>query len=148
MPDTLEQILLAPSVQPQVADDAYNLVEQEVKDKSGVSGAAIRLAFKTVNAFQPGHVRYLVGDTLPKAVARLEPFWADYCASGSSEFSDYLVKRGGEVADALLAVTDARAEASGRPAIVRAYKSVRPGAARHIEAALPRVGDLVLKYAG
>jgi hypothetical protein len=147
MPDTLQQILLAPAVEPQVADDCYELVEQEVADKSGVSGAAMRLAFKTVNTFRPGHVRYLITDMLPKIVARLEPFWADYCESGSSEFGDYLAKRGEEVADALLAVTDARAQASGRPTIVRAYRSVRPGAARHIEAALPRVGDLVLKYA-
>jgi len=47
----------------------------------------------------------------------------------------------------MLAVTDARAAASGRPVIVKAYKSVRGGAGRHIQAALPQVGDLVLKYA-
>jgi hypothetical protein len=144
---TLAQILLAPETRPQVADDCYTLLEQEVADKSGVSGAAIKLAFKTVNTFRPGHVRYLVGDMLPVIAARLEPFWADYCASGSSEFGDYLAKRGEEVADALLAVTDARAARSGRPAIVRAYNTVRGSAARNIEAALPRVGDLVLKYA-
>jgi len=51
------------------------------------------------------------------------------------------------VAQARLWVTDARAAASDRPTIVKAYNSVRGSAAKHIEAALPRLGDLVLKYA-
>ena len=37
---------------------------------------------------------------------------------------------------------------SSRPIIIRAYGTVRGSAARHVQAALPRVGDLVLKYAG
>jgi hypothetical protein len=45
-------------------------------------------------------------------------------------------------------VTDARSNASDRPVIVKAYNSVRGNAGKHIQAALPRVGDLVLKYAG
>jgi hypothetical protein len=44
-------------------------------------------------------------------------------------------------------VTDARAAASGRPTVIKAYRTVRSSAARHVEAALPHVGDLVLKYA-
>jgi hypothetical protein len=43
-------------------------------------------------------------------------------------------------------VTDAKAGSSGRPTIVKAYGSVRGSAAKHIEAALPRVGDLVMRY--
>jgi hypothetical protein len=31
--------------------------------------------------------------------------------------------------------------------IVKAYRSVRGGAGKHIQAALPQVGDLVIKYA-
>jgi hypothetical protein len=81
-------------------------------------------------------------------VAQLEPYWADFTASGASEFGDYLVKRGDEVAQALLAVTDARAKASERPTIVKAYGAVRGGASKHITAALPNVGSLVQKYAG
>jgi hypothetical protein len=80
-------------------------------------------------------------------VDQLEPFWADFNSSGGSEFGDYLAKRGDEVARALLSVSDAKAASSGRPTIVRAYGSVRGSAVKHIEAALPRVGDLVLKYA-
>jgi hypothetical protein len=147
MAATLQQILLAPDTQPKVIADCYLLIEQEVSDKSGVSGTAVKLAYKTVNTFMPGHVRYMVGKLLSDMVDKLEPYWADFDASGGSEFGDYLAKRGEEVSEALLSVTDARAAASGRPTVIKAYGSVRGSAIKHIEAALPRVGDMVLKYA-
>jgi hypothetical protein len=147
MAATLRQILLAPDTRPQVIADCYALIEQEISGKSGISGTAVKLAYKTVNTFMPGHIRYMVESLLPDMVDQLEPYWADFTTSGGSEFGDYLAKHGEEVSQALLSVTDARAKASGRPTIIKAYGSVRGSATKHIEAALPRVGDLVLKYA-
>ena len=115
---------------------------------SGVSGSAVKLAHKTVTTFQPGHVRHMVGVLLPEMADALEPYWTGFNASDGFAFGDYLAKRGGEVAQALLSVTDARAAASDRPTVIKAYGSVRGSAVKHVQAALPRVGDLVLKYAG
>ena len=100
-----------------------------------------------MNTVLPGHIRYMVESLLPEIVDRLQPYWADFGTSGSSEFGDYLAKRGEEVSEALLSVTDARAAASGRPIVIKAYKTVRGSAGKHIAAALPRVGDLVMRYA-
>jgi hypothetical protein len=147
MTATLHQILLAPDTRPKVVADCFSLVEQQVSDKSGISGAAVKLAYKTVNTFMPGHVRNMVEKLLPDMVDQLEPFWADFNSSGGCGFGDYLAKRGDEVAQALLSVTDARAAASGRPTIIKAYGRVRGSAVKHVEAALPAVGELVLKYA-
>jgi hypothetical protein len=148
MAATLQEILLAPDTKPRVVADCFTLIDQEVSRKSGISGTAVKLAYKTVNAFMPGHVRHMVESMLPQMVDQLEPYWADFSASGGSEFGDYLAKHGEEVSQALLSVTDARAAASGRPTITRAYGSVRGSAGKHIVAALPRVGDMVQKYAG
>jgi hypothetical protein len=147
MAATLQEILLAPDTQPKVVADCYALINQEVASKSGVSGTAVKLAYKTVNAFMPGHIRFMVESLLPQVADKLEPYWADFNTSGGSAFGDYLAKRGEEVSEALLSVTDARAAASGRPTVIRAYGTVRGSAAKHIEAALPHLGDLVLKYA-
>jgi hypothetical protein len=147
MAATLQEILLSPENRPQVVADCNTLIEHEVSEKSGISGTALKLAYKTASTFAPGHIRHMIGILLPDMVDNLQPFWADFNASGGSDFGDYLTKRGDEVAEAMLAVTDARAAGSGRPVIVRAYRSVRGGAARHIQAALPQAGDLVLKYA-
>jgi hypothetical protein len=148
MTESLAQILLAPDVQPKVVDDSFKLIEDQLAEKSGVGGTAVKLAYKTVNSFMPGHVRVMVERLLPGMVGQLDPYWADFNASGGSDFGDYLTKHGDEVAPALLSVTDAMAAASERPVIVKAYNTVRGGAAKHIEAALPAVGALVTKYAG
>jgi uncharacterized protein DUF6918 len=147
MAATLQEILLATDIKPQVIADCQKLIDEEVSEKSGVSGTTVKLAYKTVKAFAPGHIQHTVASLLPDLADKLEPYWEDFLASGGSEFGDYLAKRGNEVAETLLSVTDARAARSSRPTIIKAYKTVRGGAVKNVEAALPRVGDLVLKYA-
>jgi hypothetical protein len=148
MAATLQQILLTPDTQPKVIADCHTLIEQEIKDKSGISGTAVKLAYKTITSFAPGYYNGMVEELVPLIVEKLEPYWADFSTSGSSEFGDYLVKRGGEVSEALLEVTDDYASKSDKPVILRAYKTVRGSAGKNIEAALPRVGEMVLKYTG
>ena len=145
---TLQDILLVPDTQPHVVADCQKLIEEEVSTLSGASGTAVKLAYKTVNSFASGYLRSKVEQMVPDLVAKLEPFWADFGASGSSGFGDYLAKRGDEVSGALLSVTDAKAATSGRPTIVKAYHAVRGSAAKHVTAALPNLGNLVQKYAG
>ena len=90
MAATLQEILLAPAIQPKVIADCYLLIQQEVGEKSGISGTAVKLAYKTVNKFLPGHVHHMVESLLPEMVRQLEPYWADFSTSGGSEFGDYL----------------------------------------------------------
>jgi hypothetical protein len=144
---TLQQMLLTPDTAPAVFADCFKLIEQEVSDMSGVSGAAVKLAYKTVTSFAPGYYHKTVEGLLPQIVEKLEPYWADFSHSGGAEFGDYLAKRGEEVAESLLSVTDGLAADCGRVVILKTYRSVRGSAARHVEAALPRVGELVQKYA-
>jgi hypothetical protein len=118
-----------------------------VSAKSGISGAAVKLAYKTAKTFAKGYLQNTMEALLPHLVTQLEPYWTDFTASGASGFGDYLVKHGEEVSEALLSVTDAWAKESERPVIVKAYGTVRGGAAKHITAALPAVGALVEKYA-
>jgi hypothetical protein len=146
MAATLQDILFTPDVWPKVTADGLNLIEEEVSDKSGVSGAAVKVAYKTVKTFKPGYLQSMMEALLPDIVEKLQPYWADFNASGAAEFADYLVKRSEEVSEALLSVTDKHAESSERPVILKAYRTVRGGAAKHVAAALPRVGALVQKY--
>jgi hypothetical protein len=147
MTATLQQILLAPDTRPNVIADCQTLIEQEVSSMSGFSGTAVKLAYKTVITFSPGHVRHMVEVLLPQMADELEPYWAQFSVSGDPEFGDYLSQRGEEVTQVLLSVTDARGAASNRPVIIRAYGAVRDKAGRHVTAALPGVGALVQKYA-
>ncbi len=143
----LQETLLTPDTKPKLVADCQALIEQQVSEMSGVSGTTIKLAYKTANAFASGYIRHIVETLLPDLADKLEPYWADFNATGGAEFGDYLAKRSPEVSEAMLSVTDARAGASSRPTIVKAYRSVRNRAGKHVEAALPQVGALVQKYA-
>jgi hypothetical protein len=147
MYSTLPDILLADGAQERITADCQALVEQELSAKSGVSATALKVAYKAVTTFTPGYYQSIVESMVPDLLHRLQPFWADFQTAGGGQFGDYLVKRGEEVSEAVLAVPDDLAQRSERGSIVKAYNAVRGGAGKHIEAALPAVGALVEKYA-
>jgi hypothetical protein len=139
--------MLNPEVAPQFVADCQALIDGEVDSKGGLSGTAVKAAYKVVTAFAPGYYTETIRAIAPDMIDALEPFWTDFLQSGTGEFGDYLAKRGEEVSGALLAVTDHMAEISGRAAIVKAYKMVRGSAGKNIEASLPNLGAMIQKYA-
>jgi Family of unknown function (DUF6918) len=147
MAATLQEILLTPETRPQVTADCMTLIQHEVSAKSGVSGTAVKLAYKTASTFASGYLQSMVEKLIPELAGKLQPYWADFSASGAGEFGDYLAKRGDEVSEALLSVTDEHAANSERAVILRAYRSVRGSAGKHVTAALPNLGALIQKYA-
>lgn len=143
---TLQELLLAPENAPRLIADTQALVDSEISSK-GITAAPLKAAYKVVTAFAPGYYQEVIGVMLPGMVTQLEPYWADFTASGSADFGDYLAKRGDEASESLLAVTDNMAEISGRAAVVKAYQMVRGSARKNVEAALPALGAMVQKYA-
>jgi hypothetical protein len=121
MAATLRDTLLAPDVQPQVVADCEALVNGEVATMSGISGTAVKLAYKAVRTYDAGHIHHMIETLLPHLADALQPYWTDFTAE--------------------------RGRNSGRPVIVKAYNTVRGSAAKHVKAALPAVGGLVERYA-
>ncbi len=143
---TLQELLLTPENGPRLIADTQALVDNEIASK-GITAAPIKAAYKAVTAFAPGYLTEAITSMLPGMVHQLEPYWADFSTSGGADFGDYLAKRGDEVAQSLLVVTDDMASNSGKGAVVKAYQMVRGSAAKNIESALPALGAMVQKYA-
>jgi hypothetical protein len=143
---TLQELLLTPGNAPHLIADTQALVDSEIASK-GITAAPLKGAYKAVTAFAPGYLTEAITAMLPGMVHQLEPYWADFTTSGGADFGDYLAKRGDEVSESLLAVTDDMAENSGRGTVVKAYKMVRGSASKNIETALPALGAMVQKYA-
>src|SRR4051812_35425814 len=142
---TLSEILLAPGNRPKVVADCVQLINEEVDSKGGLTGLAVKGAYALVKAVKPGFVAEAVDHMLDDFVKRLEPFWAD--AQARNEPVGALMNgRAGEVADALLSISDDRARASKNQTLKKAYEKMRPTGKKHVEAAVPRVGRLVAKY--
>jgi hypothetical protein len=144
---TLSDALLRPDVFPHVIADCQSLVDQEVSAKSGLSATAVKVAYKAVTSFAPGYYESALERMVPLFVDRLEPYWTNFLASGGGHFGDFLARRGEQVAESLLSVTDQLASTSHRAVVVKSYNAVRGGAAKNIEAALPNLGALIQKYA-
>jgi hypothetical protein len=147
---TLQEMLLAPDIQPRVVADCEELVTNQVGELSGVTGAAIKLAYSTVRKFDSNHINGMIQTILPNVADALQPYWAQFGAEytpSSGDFGGFLAARDEEVSEALLAITDRRRDNSGRATIVKAYNTIRARAGKQVKAALPALGALIQKYA-
>jgi hypothetical protein len=141
--DTLSERLLADkSKRPRILTDCEKLIEDEVGAKSGLTGLAIKGAYMVVCRVKPGIIREAMDGLLDDFVKRLEPFYkAHRDANGEpKDFGQYISRRPGEVADALLGITDDRARRAKNATLKGAYEKLRPQAKKHTEEAVPRVG--------
>src|SRR5580698_2954301 len=139
----LSDILLVPGNRPKVIADCGKLVEEEVDSKGGLTGFAVKAAFAVV---KPGFVPEAIDHMLDDFVKRLEPFWADAQAK-NEPIGALMNARAGQVSDALLAISDERAARSTNQTLRKAYDKLRPTGKKHVEAAVPRIGRLIAKYA-
>ena len=126
---TLQELLLTPEKTPHLIADTQALVDDQIASK-GITAAPLKAAYKAVTAFAPGYYQEAISAMLPGMVYQLEPYWADFRRSGGADFGDYLSKRGEEVSESLLAVTDDMAANSSRGAVIKAYQLVRGSASK------------------
>lgn len=141
--DTLQQRLLAdPQKRPRLLDDCVRLIDDEVASKGGLTGLAIKAAYKIVCAIKPGIIRDSMDSLLDDFVRRLEPFYAKHRSGGGDpkSFGNVLAGQRSEVADALLGITDDRAKRAKNETLRSAYSKLRPQAKKQVEEAIPRVG--------
>lgn len=129
-----------------VVDDCVLLIEAEVSDKSGLSGMAIKAGYKTVKGISPHTIPMAMDHLLDDFAAKIEPYWQECQAQGKDPRA-YFSARRADVANALLGITDARAARAKNKVIGATYSKLRPMAADHVGAAMPRFADLVKKHA-
>lgn len=129
-----------------VVDDCVALIEAEVHDKSGLSGAGIKLGYKTVSGLKPGMIPMAMNHLLDDFAAKVDPFWQD-CQKQGKDARTFFTGKKVEIANALLGITDDRARRSSHKVLVGTYHKLRPMAVEHVGAAMPRFADLVKKHA-
>jgi hypothetical protein len=145
---TLKAALLDSDKRGYVVDDLDKLVDDEVKAKSGLSGGMIKTGYAAVKKIKPGIVWGAINTLLDDFVEALEPYWTAYQAAPTGDFGAFLAGQPQPVSEALLGVTDRRAEKSSRQAITSVYSKLRPKAQENVIEALPRLGAVVEKHAG
>lgn len=128
-----------------VLKDCLELIDAEVKDKGGLSGLAIKAGYGAVKGVKPGFVEHAVEDMLPEFARVLEPIYSDAKAQ-NKPVAEFFTANTGRVADALLSITDAKAQRAKSGVAKGAYDKLRGSAKKNVEAAVPRLGKLIEKY--
>ncbi|HEY5961955.1 MAG TPA: hypothetical protein VIV60_35595 [Polyangiaceae bacterium] len=143
---TLKERLGASDKRQQVIDDACRVLDQEVDDKGGLGGMAVKAAYSVVKGVRPGFIRQAVDALLDDFLDVLDPFHREALEKGKRP-SDHVRAEASRVAEALLGVTDKKAERADSGMIRKTYDKLRPSAKKHVEAAAPRMGQLLDKHA-
>ncbi len=140
--------LLDDAVRPQVVKECCAIIDHQVSAKKGFSGIAIKGAYKTVKAIKPGFVPGVVDALLDEWVAKLADFEGEHLASGGTvdTVPDFLVSQRARVAEALISVTDARAETTKHKTAQKLYHRFRPSALTNVEDGVPELATLVTQY--
>jgi hypothetical protein len=143
-PKTLADRLLDPAVHPRLMSDCARLLDAEVARKRGLSGMAIKGAYKTVQAIKPGFIRGVTELLVGEWIVELEPDyrgWRD--GGGEGSFGQALLRQRDAVAERMLRVTDRRAEGTPHKTAKKLYFKLRPGAKVQVVEALPGVGRVL-----
>jgi hypothetical protein len=144
----LSKTLLAEPVRSAVITDLVEAIDQEVGGKKGLSGTAVKAGYSTASKVVPNLTERGVKRMYPDFARALDPYWADFQAAGGGDFGSYLASRGPEAAEALLAISDSKVQATSRETLKKAYKPLRGKAGSHVEAALPRLGAVIQRHVG
>ena len=138
----LAEYLTPAEVRPAVVRDACDLIDREVARTSKLSGLAIRSAYRVLNGVRPGMVASAVDGLLEPFADRLDPFYQESLTTGRP-LAEVLDTQRGPMAEALLSITDERAERTSQATVRRAYQSVRGAARGYVEGAAPGIADLI-----
>lgn len=141
----LKTLLETPDTRKQVIADCCDLIDAEVKTK----GLIVKGAYKVVKAIKPGVIPQSVDGLLDDFVGKMQPFYERYQEDGEQgTLSDYFRARSTDLAEALLTVTDERANRSSHKTMVKAYKKLRPKGKEHVALAAPGIGRVLDKHIG
>ncbi|AUX39528.1 hypothetical protein SOCE26_009210 [Sorangium cellulosum] len=141
----LSETLLDESKKSQVVADCCKLVDEEVASKGGLSGLAVKAGYKAVKGIKPGFIGQVVEKLLPEFAHKLDPLWNEATQSGNP--SSFLNSNRSRVADALLSITDEKAKSSTSGVVRSTYDTLRGSAKKNVEEAVPRLAQLIQKYA-
>jgi hypothetical protein len=140
----LRDILDDPARRARFLDEGVRLVDAEVARKSGLSGMAIRTGFRAIQKVRPDIVRAALDMLLPAFEPAIEPKFQ--AAQAHGDVAGWFRAHATDVAQAMLAVTDAKAARANNAIVKGAYQGLRGQALTHVVEAMPAVGTLLASF--
>jgi len=145
MPQNLVDRLGSDPARAKLVEDCVTMIEAQVRNK----GLVIRTAYGTIKAIKKRFVGEVVDGLLDDWLTKLQPHHDKWQAAGGAAqgaFAEFLVARSDDVAEDLLAVTDARAERTSHTTAKKLYGKMRPSAKSNVVEAIPELGRLIERH--
>jgi hypothetical protein len=145
MMGTLREVVEDTSKRREVVQDACGALDEEVASKGGFSGMALKTAYKLAKGVAPDIMPRIIDKLLNDFLDALQPFH-DEAVSKGADVAQHMASRKGDVAEALLQITDTRAARADAGALKKGYGKLRPSALKHVEAGVPRLTKTLSKH--
>ena len=142
----LKEQLLNEDIRPLLVRDCCTLIDQEVGRKRGLKGLALKAAYKAVKTIRRGFVSGVVNALLDEWVEELECFYAEFEEADERDFASFVDRKRSLVAEALLKVTDRRAQSTTHRTAAKLYNRQRPNAKTQVEESVAGLGRVVAKH--
>ena len=143
---SLTQAVQDQEKRPLIIKDCATLIDTQVQSKRGMTGIAVKGAFKMIRSFKPGIIPRSIDDMLDEFSTKIDPFW-EKCQAEKADPVRYFQSNSNAISNALLSITDERAKNSPNKVLVKAYGSLRKKAVEHVSSALPDLARLIAKHA-
>ena len=139
---SLVEKLARDPVRPQMITDCVELIDAQVKQK----GFVIKSAYATIKAIKKKFISEVVDSMLDEWLEKIQPHFDKWSVAKTSTFTDYVVARGDDVAEDLLAVTDGRAEKTSHTTAKKMYGRMREGAKKNVIEAIPALAQMIERH--
>ncbi|MEO1392556.1 MAG: hypothetical protein AAFV90_06570 [Cyanobacteria bacterium J06634_5] len=138
----LSSQLQDPAVRDRVAADCTQLMDQQVSNKGGLSGMALKAAYGVVKGIGSDYIPGAIKRLLPEVATALDPMWAEGVQSGDPVA--FLSQNSDRTADVILSTTDARIERKASGGIIGStYKKLRNSVKKDVAAAVPGLAQIL-----
>lgn len=140
----LSAIIEDKAVKESIVEDCTQLIDAQVKAKSGLSGLALKTAYNVVKGLGASYIPGAIGRLLPEVLEALDPLWKEGVQAGKPV--EHLIDHRSQTADMVLKVTDERAQRTNN--VVRSsYNKLRKSVKGDVEEAVPGIARIIAAHA-
>jgi len=145
---SLEDIMKDPQTYESVLRDSARVLDEEVAKKSGLSGFALKGAYKLLKSVKQGKaIRKVLEVLIPEFVVKLEPYYQRYQTEGQGKsWSEFIRPYHDTLADDFLAITDAKARAADNAQVRKTYEKLRSRAREDVLGSMPALARMMETY--
>ncbi|MGB7412565.1 MAG: hypothetical protein WA902_00015 [Thermosynechococcaceae cyanobacterium] len=141
----LHHSLQSQEAKEKIAADCAQLMDEQVAAKKGISGLAIKTAYRALKGLGPGYIQRALQNILPQALEAVDPMWTEGVQAGDPV--NHLSQNRIQTAEVLLSVTDYKISNAKNKVVIATYKQVRKSVKGDVEEAVPGLAQIISQHA-